>query len=171
MSKGRVTRLVSVGCLFVGGLACERTPHPPPEPPFAIDASGGGPASSGMGTAAGGQGSQATAVLRGATGQPSVERVSDDLKLLMALVGEWRELPPAKISPTQTFRELGCDEVDVTEITIEIEKRLKIRIPDATVQAAIARATIPPNTSPFEWRGLHLTLAQFADVITASRTK
>lgn len=176
MSKARMVRLLSVGFMFCGGLACGRQPDPPappdlqsPAPPGAIPGMLGGSETSGMGKPADGQGSQAAAVLREATKQP--ESVSADLQLLIALVAEWRDLPAGKIAPSQTFAELGCDELDVTEITMEAEKRLKIKIPNAAVQAAAARATVPRDSPPFEWRGLHLTLAQFADVMTAARTR
>lgn len=161
-----------VGCLGLsacvfGHAACAADkPEAPPSGTLPLDGRAEGQRSSGMGAGTGVVGSRAAALLRDAAAEPVA--APDDLELVIALVAEWRSLKPESIKASQTFTQLGCDDIDLTEILIEIEKRLKIQVPDDAIEAAVVRAKIPGGLR-FTPAALDLTLAQFAAVITATR--
>jgi acyl carrier protein len=64
--------------------------------------------------------------------RPSRDQVLADVK---QIIGEQMAIPPEKIRESHTLVEdLGCDSLDIVEITMETEEQFGISVPDELVE-------------------------------------
>jgi acyl carrier protein len=59
---------------------------------------------------------------------PSRQKVLEDVK---RIVSEFASMPPEQIQETHALiTDLGCDSLDIVEITMEVEEHFDISVPD-----------------------------------------
>lgn len=85
-----------------------------------------------------------------------------DLLLVQEVIAAQLKAKPEDIDPQKTLGDLGADELDVVEVVMELEDRLKISISDEAL--AKVAGTDKPNELVSR-----LTVAQLAGVVTSSR--